>query len=324
MVLFERTIQNGFRSALQYTRSLVRKRLDYPPLWASQPVSLQLDTTNQKCTLNCVYCNPQASFIKYGTGKLPLSTINYVIDELAENHVQIAYVYPFMNSDPLLETRLPTIVRMVKKKLGSLILISTNGVLYKRRHLLRNRDINDVCFTVSASDPVTYEQVHGKPLFHSVLNTLTWISWHKFWNQRIQLRYILFKDNVQSLAKWQNLFKDYSQEIRPLHWGKTREKSDKLRDSEHPLLTHYQKMQIQKFQRLRVPCNCFHNLSISFDGKLMQCCDLPYENNWGHVEEIDLMETWRKRLDLGLNHPACKSCNQVNPEWKTLFEKYVW
>jgi len=247
-----------------------------------------------------------------------------VADELSQNKVHINVVYPFMNSDPLLETRLPTIVRLLKKKLHCLILISTNGVLYKRRHLLRDHNINDVCFTISAADNSTYAHVHGKPLFKNVLKTLLWIANYKFWNQRIQLRYILFKGNVDSLAKWQKLFKGYIQEVRPLHWGESRDKSVELQDSEYPPLKRYREMQIKKFQRLRVPCNCFHNLAISFDGKFMQCCDLPYEYNWGHVEEIDLMETWRKRLDLGLNHPACKGCSQINPDWKQLFEKYVW
>jgi len=323
-LLFERTIQNGSHSAIRYTKSFLRKHLYLRPLWTVQPCSLQLDTTNKKCTLNCVYCNPQASFIKYGIGELPLSTIESVADELCRNKIQINDVYPFMNSDPLLEIRLPAIVNLLKKKLQCLILVSTNGVLYSRRHLLRNRDINDVCFSISAADESTYNYVHGKPLFQNVLKTIDWITQNKFWNQRIQLRYILFKENVDNLGKWQKLFKGYIQEVRPLHWGETREQSDQLRDSEHPLLKHYRELQLRKFKRLRAPCNCFHNLAISFDGKFMQCSDLPYEYNWGHIEEIDLMETWRKRLDLGLNHEACRSCNQMNPDWKQLFEKYVW
>jgi len=323
-LLFGRTIHKGFYGTLKFAQSFLRKRLGLRPLWTIQPESLQLDTTNKKCSLNCVYCNPQANFIKYGTGELPLSTIESLVDTLCQGKVQINATYPFMNSDPLLETRLPTIVKMLKKKLHCSILIRTNGVLYKRRQLLRNRGINHVCFTISAVDSSTYERVHGKPLFQKALKTLRWITKHKFWNQRIQLRYILFKGNVHNLVKWQKLFKGYIQEIRPLHWGESRDKSVELQDDENPVLSKYREMQLQKFGRLRVPCNCFHNLAISFDGKFMQCPDLPYEYNWGHVEEIDVMETWRKRLDLGLNHKGCRGCIQVNSDWEQLFEKYVW
>lgn len=321
----ERIAQDGVYPILRRMHHRVSTKLTkQPPLWAVQPTSLQLDTTNRKCSLNCVYCNPQAHFIKYGVGDLSLNTIRHVLNELKRNKVTIHLAYPFMNSDPLLEKRLPTITKMIKKTLHSKILVSTNGVLYNRRFLLRDPNINDVCFTISASDADTYLKVHGKPFFGKALKTLRWLTHHKFWNQRIQVRYILFRQNVHSLPEWQTMFSQYTQEIRPLHWGETRQKSTTLQDNETLVLDAYRKIQQEKFRTHKLPCNCFHNLAISFDGKLMQCCDLPYEQNWGHIEEIDLMETYWKRLDLGLNHPGCWGCNQVNPEWKQLFEEYVW
>lgn len=321
-MILQRTIQNGPRDATRYVKYLIRKETKCPPLWTKQPISLQLDTTNRKCNLNCIYCNPQSTFTKHGTGDLSLKLINYIIAELKRSKVQISHGYPFMNSDPTLEKRLPTITKTLKKHLHCLVLISTNGALYNRRHLLRDPNINDICFTISASNSKLYAQIHGKPLYTNVLKTIEWLTQNKYWHQRIQLRYILFHQNSHDLANWQQTFKDYMQEVRPLHWGATRTTSKKHKDST-ALIETYKQQQIEKFTRLRVPCNCFHNLAISYEGKFMQCSDLPYTYNWGHVEEIDIMETYRKRLDLGLNHKGCRDCSQKNPHWKELFERFT-
>jgi len=229
-----------------------------------------------------------------------------------------------MNTDPLLEKRMPTITKIIHKKLKCQILISTNGVLYSQRHLLRDPYITDVCFTISAATPELYQKVHGKPLFDQAVKTLFWLHKSKFWNQRIWLRYILFGDNLHELEAWKKMFQMFPQEVRPLHYGGDRNVSNKLKATLDEKISAYYNKQQHFFKNNNLPCNCFHNLSIGYDGSFMQCCDLPYKYNWGHVEEIDLLETWQKRLELGLNHIGCRQCNQKNPDWEALFEKYVW
>jgi glutathione peroxidase-family protein len=113
-------------------------------------------------------------------------------------------------------------------------------------------------------------------------------------------------------------------QVRPLHYGGDRTTSNRVKDALIKNMKDYYSRQQQNFAKNNMPCNCFHNFSVGYDGSFMQCCDLPYKYNWGHVEEIDIQEIWQKRLELGLNHPGCKECNQKNAEWKALFEKYVW
>jgi len=316
-------IENGINSTLFRAINKVKTKTANKPMWAFQPSSLQLDTTNKRCTLNCVYCNPQNLFVDSGQGDLPLETIDYIVNELKRNKFLVNNFYPFMNSDPLLETRLPAIVEMAKKALHCSTLISTNGVLYSRRHLLADKNINDVCFTVSAATNELYEKIHGKPLFDNVLATISWLKRNKHWNQRINLRYILFGQNLHELESWKKLFSEFNQEIRCLHCGGDRNQSNTL-EVDNRVIEKYRRDKFTALVEGGEPCNCFGNLAISYDGRIMQCCDLPYEHNWGHVEEVDLAEVWNKRLDIGLDHPGCRGCVQKNPHWRELFEKFVW
>jgi MoaA/NifB/PqqE/SkfB family radical SAM enzyme len=317
-----RTFQDGVNfKRLNLRRKLYEKV--QAPLWTRQPTSVQFDTTNRRCSLSCVYCNPQNTFINE-TGDLPMSTMEHVLNEMRRNKMFVEWAHPFMNSDPLLDKRMPEITKMIYKNLKCQILTSTNGVLYNRRHLLRDPYLHDVCFTISAATPETYNKVHGKPLFDQAVKTVFWLQKNKFWNQRVYLRYILFGGNIHELDAWRKKFHMFPQEIRPLHFGGDRATSNKLRNALDKNMEQYYDYKQHVYMRDQLPCNCFHNLAIGYDGSFMQCCDLPYKYSWGHVEEIDLQETWQKRLELGLNHPACRECNQKNLKWKELFEKYVW
>lgn len=323
-VPFFRSLQNGVGSSVMYQAHNLSERFGVP-LWTRQPITLQFDTTIRKCPLNCIYCNVQSLFMPENPNSLDLSlsTIEYVCEQLVRLKWRVDYAYAYMNSDPLCDLRLPTINKILKKKLDCNILVSTNGVSYSRRHLLSDSNLNDVRFTISAASPEMYAKVHGKPLFHMALKTLCWLQHNKKWNQHLGVRFIAFKDNLKELPRWKRFFSDMTQEVRPLHFGCDRKTSASLSEG-HPFMKVLYGVQQEYFKRKRLPCNCFHNLAVSYDGKIMQCCDLPYEYNWGHVEEVDFEEVWHKRLELGLNHPGCRGCNQKNADWKRLFEEYVW
>ncbi len=254
---------------------------------------------------------------------MDFGTAKFLVRVLRENKVFINYARPWMDSDPLLEKRLPDFVKLLKKGLGCRIDIFTNGVATKNKHLLINPHIDDIRFTISASNPDLYAKVHGKPLFEKAMETLYFVNSHRYWHQRLWINFILFDDNAFDLENWKNRFKDFRQDVRCLHVGCGQNQSNKL-NAPNKLLEDYRSQFELRLAKYELPCSCFHNMAISFEGKLMQCCVAPYSQNYGHVEEIDLLEAYRKRLDVGLNHPACVDCNQKNPEWRELFEKYVW
>lgn len=316
------------RYALRTKRITIKEDLFGTPTWL-KPTCLQLDTQTA-CSLKCDYCNPQNCFLQEKNflgqkkgGKMEMSVIDRVLETLRKEKVFINYARPFMNGDPLLEPRLYTITQKIKDALGCRIDVFTNGVEYKNRMILKNPYLNDIRFTISASYWVLYQKVHGRNRFADAVRTLKWVDENKKWYQRIWVNFVLYDKNAHDLPYWRKMFAKYRQDVRPLHEGGDREKSGNLDDFAEELARRREEAKRQLIAQNR-PCNCFANMSISYEGKLLQCCDVSYEHNWGHVEEIDLMETWNKRLDMGLNHKGCQNCSQRNPNWKELFERYVW
>ena len=308
---------------LRTSRTRIYKVLNGKPLWACQPGVLQIDTTTRRCPLDCVYCNPQHNFIE-SSDDLPISTIEHVASELQRNKLFINFARPFMNSEPTLENRLSEICAILKKYLGCRIDVFTNGVLYNKRRMLVDKNIDDIRFTISASEAELYNEVHGKPLFSKALETLNWVKDNKKAHHRIWVNFVLFDKNAHDLPQWQKLFTDFKQDVRVLHYGENRLTSSIVAKGSEALLEKYRKNMINTIIAQERPCACFENMAISFNGRFMQCSDIAYEHNWGHVEEIDIKETIAKRLEVGLNHEGCKGCTQKNPHWKELFEKYVW
>lgn len=317
-------LKQGVKEQLIVLNTKRKERKERKPLWAIQPVYLQFDRLNARCPLNCEFCNPQNTWYDNKPRSLPLSTVDFICKTLREKKVYPHSVIPWMNSDPMLDLDLPKVAKIIRKHLNSVIYISTNGVSYGNRHLLVNPAFYEVSFTISAppNNPDLYERVHGKRLLNQALKTLYWFDENKCWNQNTQVRYVLYPPNAFALGDWQKAFSRFQQDIRCLHHSSEQTQSVCL-EAENALLEHYRKLQEDYYIRNNFPCNVFGNLSISVDGYVMQCCDLPPSNNLGHVEEIDVLEAYRKRLDRGLDCEGCRSCNQKNPHWRELFEKYV-
>lgn len=294
-----------------------------PPWATDKPVSLQLDTQT-RCNLKCVYCNPQSCFVnKVDKVDMDYGDLLAVLDELKRNKVYLSYCNAYMNGDTLLEKRLPQITADIKRRLGCPISVFTNGAEYKNRMLLLDPNLDEIRFTISAHNRDLYAKIHGRDRWTDVLLTLGFVKTNKFRGQTVGVNYVLFDMNALYLWKWKTKFKDFNQEIRCLHSGDTREKSNDLSDSSD-ILAGYRKLFFDRLIQRERPCACFGNMSIGVNGHLLQCCDTPYKFDYGHIQEIDLMEMWRKRLDLGLKAEGCRDCNQKNPNWKSLFEKYVW
>lgn len=298
------------------------------PVWTYQPQSIQIDTTNSKCVLNCVVCNPQGDFIKKH-GNLPMKTIKAIFEEIKNSKLKKRLaIFPFMNTDPLNEIRLPEITKIAKKTLKDLnpfVMISTHGAIKARSYLLRDLNLDKISFTICGFNSETYQMYHGKDLFQDAVSCLFMMDKYRseHLSLQLQVRYILIPQNVKFLNSWKSYFRNFNQEIWAFHYSKDRKISKKFSD-ESKIIQEYRNKRIKYFQKNQYPCNCFSGLAIGYDGSVMQCCDLPYYYNWGKVGEVDLMEVWKKRLDLGLNHPGCKTCSFKNPNWKELFEKYVW
>lgn len=291
------------------------------PLWTKQPLAIQFDTINF-CNLNCIYCNPQAKYVK-DAKKLSTRKFKYVLDYVKRKGWLISYVYLYMNGDPLFEDRLHFFAKLVKDILGCKVVVFTNGTNYSNRELLRDKNIDEVRFTISAATPEIYAKVHGKELWLQAFKTAHWLRKNKYWNQRIFVNYILCKENEQELQEWKKQFADFELDIRPLHDSATQTQSGQAGDTGRFDLATNKNLNKKVYSGKR-PCPCFSSLQISYDGNLMHCCDADYQFNYGDVLDRDIEEMWQEKLKAGVTCEACRGCTIKGTNHKEIFKKYVW
>lgn len=296
------------------------------PLWIKQPLSINLDTQNA-CNLKCSYCNVQNSYIEKPE-VMPLSTIQHVLNCFKNKKWRCSYVYCYLNGDPILEPRLPKITRMVKETLGVKTVVYTNGSIYENRRLLCDKNLDEVRFTISAATPETYRKVHGKPLFHDALKTVAWLNKNKYPKQRIFVNYILFEENFSELKAWKNLFRKYEQDVRPLHEAYSQTQSIKLGKDGELTGIYYSyasnsDMRTKKYSGYR-PCDCFASLTVDVHGNMLHCPTVNPQYHYGSVLENDIEVLWKRKVEVGVNGESCVGCTMKRPDWKELFQKYVW
>jgi MoaA/NifB/PqqE/SkfB family radical SAM enzyme len=296
---------------------LKRLRFSKKPRWIYGPMSLQLDTTH-KCNLNCVYCNKDY-LIEQNDGTLDLKVAEQVMREVKGFCREVR---PFQNGEPLLDEQLPQFLALAKKILKARTTIYTNGTIYANRHVLIDKNLDEVHFTISAATPSTYQKVCGKPLFEQVLKTFRWFAEHKRRNQKVCVHFVIVAENLHELESWKRLFKDYPQVISQLHSGYKQYASQRC-------LAHIDNLESQKLSTLKgcmahdVPCACWHPMMIGVNGEFIQCPTSPYSVNYGKVGEVHALTAWHRRNRNMMNNPACRECNQKRREWKAIFQNYM-
>ena len=318
--------------ALYFKNKNMRKRISYKikhgvPRWVDYPTTLQFDTHNY-CNLECIYCNPQGQF-HVDHGQMSLDTIEYVLRYFYDRSLNVDVVAPFLNGDALLEKRLPEIGLLSKKyQPKARIVAFTNGVAYENRDLLVDENLDVVRFTISAVTREKYKLMHGKDKLNEVLKTLNYVTENKHPNQKIILNYILTGYNVDQLSDWKKKFAGYIQDIRPLHTGLYRTTSKDVYDKadlswEDSVILSQKKALIAGRHSENRPCPCWHNLSITWDGYMLQCPDTsPKESIIGKIGEDDILTVWRERFQKGMNNPLCMTCIQRLPCSDNIFVRY--
>lgn len=296
----------------------------FAPGWVKGPLILQLDG-HTFCNEHCVCCNvPYLCAGKYGF--MDLAIARQAIRETAGTVRQIKL---FLNGDPLFvhpkdplgKMRLPTLAKIAKEENPQAITtIFTNGAACENKELLRDKNIDDIHFTISADTAETYKIVHGKDYFDRALTTVQWISKNKLPHQKITIRFVTLNQNYHEIPGWKKRFARFTQVVAPLHCGYEQKSSEKLVGAETETLN------LQEWKQeypSDLPCNCWNNLAISWDGRIIQCCDGPYKANYGKVGETPLMTAWKRKLENKMDNPVCQPCNLKHPFWKHILDTHV-
>ena len=298
---------------------LIRKarQLLGKPMWTVCPENVQFESHNY-CNLKCVYCNPQNCF-SLPKGRMPTETIRQIVNSFHDT--PLWSFAPFMNGEWLLEDRAQEILGIIAET-GTQAVIDTNGTLYDYRERLVHPNLKIVRFTISAATPETYLKVHGKPLLRQALKTFDWFNRHKHPNQTAWLHFIANKHNIHEESTWLNLFRGYNHTVFPLHTSPIQQNSEKSKTQATKTI-HYADGTVKVPEHKTEPCQCWNIMGISWDGRILQCVDFPYEYNYGRVGEVDLLEAWKERNRNMMDNPCCNGCSLRLPHYKKVFDKYL-
>lgn len=296
----------------------------FSPTWIDRPTTLQLDTQN-RCNLNCVYCNVK----KGGAYDLERGVMSLELIEktLGYFNKKLYCVAPFLNGEPLLDSRLNKINDLIMN-IGAKSVIDTNGTNYRNRELLLHRNLFMTRFTISAVNRETYLKVHGANLFSDALKTLYWFSDHKSPGQNIMLHFIANNLNENQIEEYARFFRGFKMRIFPVH--STAEQRASFRSKgvlefpeNRPLVIDERGHRKIEVLKPNYPCQCWDILTVSYRGELMQCPDVPYLANYGNIKTVDPMEAWKQRNLNRMNNRYCQTCNVKNPKYREIFDTYI-
>ncbi|MFA5364514.1 MAG: hypothetical protein WC325_04955, partial [Candidatus Bathyarchaeia archaeon] len=141
-------------------------------------------------------------------------------------------------------------------------------------------------------------------------------------SQKLWINYIENKYNQHETGDFLKFTKGYDRTVFPIHSSYLKPASEAVKTQSR--LTHYfsdGKKVVPDYKYY--PCSCWGIMSVSWDGRILQCDHFPYEYNYGKVGEVDLLDAWKERNKNKLDNPCCNSCNLRVPDWKKKMDKYV-
>lgn len=314
--------------------------------WRDFPNVIQIDTNNhcgyKYCGIHCTYCYPQWKIAKgeWEYKEMPMEWIEWIAKQMAKYGKNMSFVDMFLNGDALAEPRLPEILHVIKKYCPWLYTQTfTCGTLPEKADLLVDKNLDSICFTVSAHTPELYMKIHRGNRFHDVLKTLDYVIENRHKTQKIEIHCVVTKDNYDCLEEWWRFFSTRFPEAVLIFSALVRSYDNlpsiacfgnyTLKDIENRI-----KQVISNVQPhgifwdtsnipAKKPCVLWDNMSISVDGYILQCCNWspPHDWNYGTVEQYiregrSLKDAWKEKQANKMRNKLCDSCNMKAPDWR--------
>jgi len=241
------------------------------------------------------------------------------LEEIGEH---LTDVLLFLDGEPLLCPDLDSFVEVTKRLSKANVQIYTNGTILERRNSLVNPGIDKVVFTLSAATRETYEKVHGKDLFREACESVWWFQRHKLPNQKIMMRFIQCRENMDELDAWLEMFSGLDTEISPVHMGVGRDQSDDAVIGVDMAEAYKRSTEPTKGSPT-MPCMAWACLAITWDGTVKFCaCSTP-EHVLGKIDEITIREAWKQRNLERMENEICPGCQTKRDDFADIFNRYL-
>lgn len=310
--------------------------------WRDFPCVIQIDTNNhcgpEYCGVFCEYCYPQW-MIKRGKRafqEMPMEWIKWIMEQIYMDGQKMGLLDLFLNGDGLTEPRLPDILSLCKAYMPDLKTQTfTCGTLTENVDLILDKNLDSICFTISAHNRELYKKVHRGDHFDDAIATLEWVLEHRHKRQNVEVHCVLTETNILYAKEWYDFFSKYEGLVRilsplvasydnlPSKLAMGKWTLDEMEEIVVKVAGEAGRMWTRSLIPDMKPCVLWDNMSIDVEGYILQCCNWsnPKEWNYGTVQECmasgkTLREVWHERIHNRMHNKLCRSCNMKHPNWK--------
>jgi len=259
--------------------------------------------TSEACNESCIYCWRHHNN-DVGKVTVPLEYIEHVMSQTVG--WKLKSINPYNSGDTMLETRMPEIIKIIRKYNDSPIVFFTNGTIYANRKLLLGAD--EVHFTISAATRETYTLMHGRDLYGEVVRTIGWLEDQPN-HPKIVTTFIMTRKNIHELPQWREQWMRFEHSISPVV-----NKPDLKLSIETELANCTPLFDPEKVD---LPCVFWDVLLILLNGEVQMCCG-GEPSLFGNVHrDVPLLTAWRNRCSYGEKILAtqCSHCQFRSREW---------
>jgi hypothetical protein len=321
-----------------------------PYYWTSYPMAVQIDTTNrcgpEYSGVFCSYCFPQGEVLAKRDchANMPMEWIEWIQKDMAKNMPRLLdgtwppkqQVCYFLNGDWQNEYRSEDILNNHFKVLGWLpSQVFTCASKPEQAWRFCNSKLNWVCVTCSAPNSEIYKIVHGGNQFENVIKTMKYIDEHADKTQKLEVHYVITKDNIEGMNDWYtfmgDLFPRWNRVFSPLVKSECNQRSVNsmgnltLEQQETAIININPNAKFWSHQTtaLKQACVLHNNAAITCHGEILQCCNWDKAGKWnyGYIQDyIDegrsLKDYWMERLANKQRNSLCRACNLRHPDYK--------
>ncbi|WDV46157.1 radical SAM/SPASM domain-containing protein [Clostridiaceae bacterium M8S5] len=290
------------------------------------PNNMIIELTNY-CNHRCIFCANRKMARKRG----------YINKEFACRILKEAYslgtsrVGFYATGEPLMCKELPIYIKEAKEIGYKYIYLTTNGALLtddKMKEIVE-AGLNSIKFSVNAGTNKTYNLIHGKDDFDSVIkNIIKFDKYRKKSNLNIKI-YISFIKTKQNNDEYKLLIETLNEYVDAIVCNDVYNQGGNMYEiNSHIILD-------DKYKPIKLPCNMiFNRFHITYDGYLNACC-VDFDNYLAvaDLKKVSLEEAWNCKEMRELRHrhiindlsgTACYNCiNNANEDVKPLVKEYA-
>lgn len=261
------------------------------------PKSLNIEL-NSNCNQKCIFCpfhgkyaqsNPKLGMIKY-------EMVTKILDEAYRLGIGEKEVGFYLAGEAFLYERLADVIGYAKRLGYKYTFITTNGALATPDKMKKVLDagLDSIRFSINAADKNTYQDIHGKDDFDSVVGNLKYMhEYIKKNNLKVatSLSCVITKKTMGIQKKMKQIFSEYVDEILFIPVILSRLKCDSKFIQEYQMVddTH---IEINKDYICPM---LFDTMYINANLEIVPCCDAYDENCvfYDLNKDFNLEKAWR-------------------------------